>query len=123
MSADNLVVLSGKVFNLETKKAGDKNLSEFSLGVYNWKKKGLDFHKVQLWGTQSDRIVDNKVQNKDEIRVQGELAVNEWEKDGKTNKSVFIRGTDFSYDTRQSKDRDGAEGTEVAAASDELPPF
>lgn len=104
MSADNLVVLSGKVGFLETKKAGETNLSEFSLGVYNWRNKKSDYYKVQLWGAQSDRLVSVGAKDKDEIRIVGELSTNEWEKDGKKNKTVIIRGTDFSYDVRQNKD-------------------
>jgi len=114
----------------ETKKVGDSTLSRFRMCVSPKQAKNACFVDVEFWGRTAE-VVGEYLKKGRPVTVQGELANNTWEKDGKTQNKLYIRGNTFNFLSVGNTDEDGAgsgggskqEPAKAAAGVDDDIPF
>lgn len=98
MASFNSCSFSGRVGNDPEAKylANGNAVSSFSLAVDGRKKDQTMWLKVEVWGKAAQTVADY-VKKGSSIIVSGELSIDTWEKDGKTNMKPKLNCSNFTF--------------------------
>jgi single-strand DNA-binding protein len=102
MASFNSCTFSGRAGSDAELKAlnGGNSVAKFNIAVDKYGKKGDPkpapmWVRVEVWGKQA-QVVSDYVKKGTQIIVSGELAIDEWEKDGKKNVTPTLRCMNFT---------------------------
>lgn len=130
MASFNSCTFSGRVGNdpevrfLESGSA----VAKFSLAVDRYGKKNGPkpaplWLRVEVWGKRAQTIADH-VKKGSAILVQGELGLDEWERDGKKNSSMTLNCSQFTFvggDKPKGSAPSGSKGSRPEPEEEEIP--
>lgn len=111
----NVIELDGYVNNLKSRQAGTHTVTSFSLAFWNGKKDDKNTYgyiDVDVWD------LDHTIKDKDNVKVNGVVKSNSWEKDGKKYSKVFINASSV-----EMVDRSGSPKQTSSSFDDSDMPF
>lgn len=109
MADINHLVLSGRLArNPELKyTASGTPYAKFDLAMDYSKKEGdswtnatMFFNRITIWGKQAETF-ERYVRQGDQVFIEGELGINEWEKDGQKRRDVQITCRNFRFGAKK----------------------
>lgn len=97
---NKVIQIGNAVRDAELKQVGQSQVAKFTIAVTKkWKDQSgnqqekTTFTKVEYWGALAEKVIAPYVKKGTKLCVEGELEVNQWDKDGVKHSEHFIRGT------------------------------
>ena len=132
MSSFNKVIIMGRLtrdVELRTTSGGNSvidlgvAINERRLGPNGEWVDAIQFVDVTFWNRKAE-VIAQYFQKGSPILIEGALQLDRWEKDGKKNSKLKVRGTEFSFvGNKTEKGNDKVESELVSAMEGEEIPF